>query len=305
MNPTNHVLMVRPASFRANEQTIANNYYQKHTSLSPAESLLQAQSEFDTLASSLRSNNINVTVVQDTPCPDTPDALFPNNWFAFLGDGQLVIFPMFAKNRRAERSNRIFEALKNKGYELKHTVDYSAYEEKQKFLEGTGSMVFDHQNNIVYCALSARSDLGLLYLFCQTFNFKPVIFRAYQTVGAARLPVYHTNVMMVVAPTFALVCLDAIDNSIERATVQDSLTFSGKVVISLTETQIAKFAGNMLALTTRYDKTILVMSTRAYNALTPKQILQLQNHVKLVHSPIPTIEELGGGSVRCMLAEVY
>ena len=305
MNPTNHVLMVRPASFRANEQTIANNYYQKHTSLSPAESLLQAQSEFDTLVSCLRSNNINVTVVQDTLSPDTPDALFPNNWFAFLGNGQLVIFPMFAKNRRPERSFRIFEALKNKGCKVKHTVDYSAYEEKQKFLEGTGSMVFDHQNNIVYCALSARSDSGLFYHFCETFNFNPVIFQAYQTVGAVRLPVYHTNVMMVVAPTFALVCLDAIDNPIERATVQDSLTFSGKVVISLTETQIAKFAGNMLALTTRYDKTILVMSTRAYNALTPKQILQLQNHVKLVHSPIPTIEELGGGSVRCMLAEVY
>lgn len=305
MNPTNHVLMVRPASFRANEQTIANNYYQKHTSLTRAESLLQAQLEFDTLVSCLRSNNINVTVVQDTPSPDTPDALFPNNWFTFLGNGQLVIFPMFAKNRRAERSSRIFEALENKGYEVKHTVDYCAYEEKQKFLEGTGSMVFDHQNNIVYCALSARSDSGLLYHFCDTFNFNPVVFKAYQTVGAARLPVYHTNVMMVVAPTFALVCLDAIDNPIERATVQDSLTFSGKVVISLTETQITKFAGNMLALTTYDGKTILVMSTRAYNALTPKQILQLQNHVKLVHSPIPTIEDLGGGSVRCMLAEVY
>ena len=196
-------------------------------------------------------------------------------------------------------------ALKNKGCKVKHTVDYSAYEEKQKFLEGTGSMVFDHQNNIVYCALSARSDSGLFYHFCETFNFNPVIFQAYQTVGAVRLPVYHTNVMMVVAPTFALVCLDAIDNPIERATVQDSLTFSGKVVISLTETQIAKFAGNMLALTTEDGKTILVMSTRAYNALTPKQILQLQNHVKLLHSPIPTIEDLGGGSVRCMLAEVY
>jgi len=305
MNPTNHVLMVRPTSFRANEQTIANNYYQKLTSLSQTESLLQAQSEFDTLVSCLRSNDINVTVVQDTPSPDTPDALFPNNWFAFLGNGQLVIFPMFAKNRRAERSNRIFEALKNKGYEVKHTVDYSGYEEKQKFLEGTGSMVFDHQNKIVYCALSARSDSGLLYHFCETFNFKPVIFQAYQTVGAARLPVYHTNVMMVVAPTFALICLDAIDNPLERDVVLDSLTFSGKVVITLTERQIAKFAGNMLALTTKDGKTILVMSTRAYNALTPEQILQLQNQLKLVHSPIPTIEDLGGGSVRCMLAEVY
>ena len=145
----------------------------------------------------------------------------------------------------------------------------------------------------------------MLYHFCQTFNFKPVIFQAYQTVGAARLPVYHTNVMMVVAPTFALICLDAIDNPLERDVVLDSLTFSGKVVITLTERQIAKFAGNMLALTTKDGKTILVMSTRAYNALTPEQILQLQNHLKLVHSPIPTIEDLGGGSVRCMLAEVY
>ena len=305
MKPTHHVLMVRPASFRANEQTAANNYYQKHTALTAAQSLLQAQSEFDTLASCLRMNNIKVTVVQDTLTPDTPDALFPNNWFALLGNGQLVLFPMFAENRRAERSNSIFEALSKDGYEVTDTVDYSVYEQKQQFLEGTGSMVLDHQNRIAYCALSARADAHLFHLFCEAFNFKPVVFHAYQTVGTARLLIYHTNVMMVVAPAFALVCLDAVDDPMERASLQDSLTFSGKVVIPLTEKQLTQFAGNMLALTATDGTALLVMSTRAYDALTTKQLLQLQQYVKLVHSPVPTIEDLGGGSVRCMLAEVY
>ena len=305
MKPTNHVLMVRPASFRANEQTAANNYYQKHTALSADDALLQAQSEFDTLVSCLRMNNIKVTVVQDTLTPDTPDALFPNNWFALLGNGQLVLFPMFAENRRAERSNRVLKVLSKEGYEVLHTVDYSAYEQKQQFLEGTGSMEFDHQNSIAYCALSARADAQLFHLFCEAFNFKPVVFHAYHTVGTARLLIYHTNVMMVVAPAFALVCLDAVDDPMERTLLQDSLTFSGKVVIPLTEKQLTQFAGNMLALTAKDGTALLVMSTRAYDALTSKQMLQLQQHVKLVHSPIPTIEDLGGGSVRCMLAEVY
>ena len=305
MKPTDHVLMVRPASFRANEQTAANNHYQKQTALTAAQSLLQAQSESDTLASCLRMNNIKVTVVQDTLTPDTPDALFPNNWFALLGKGQLVLFPMFAENRRAERSNRIFEALSKVGYEVMHTVDYSVYEQKQQFLEGTGSMVLDHQHSIAYCALSARADAHLFHLFCEAFNFKPVVFHAFQTVGTARLLIYHTNVMMVVAPAFALVCLDAVDDPMERALLQDSLTFSGKIVIPLTEKQLTQFAGNMLALTAIDGTALLVMSTRAYDALTTKQLLQLQQYVKLVHSPIPTIEDLGGGSVRCMLAEIY
>ena len=305
MKPTDHVLMVRPASFRANEQTAANNHYQKQTALTAAQSLLQAQSEFDTLASCLRMNNIKVTVVLDTLTPDTPDALFPNNWFALLGKGQLVLFPMFAENRRAERSNRIFEALSKVGYEVMHTVDYSVYEQKQQFLEGTGSMVLDHQHSIAYCALSARADAHLFHLFCEAFNFKPVVFHAFQTVGTARLLIYHTNVMMVVAPAFALVCLDAVDDPMERALLQDSLTFSGKIVIPLTEKQLTQFAGNMLALTAIDGTALLVMSTRAYDALTTKQLLQLQQYVKLVHSPIPTIEDLGGGSVRCMLAEIY
>ena len=305
MKPTHHVLMVRPASFRANEQTAANNYYQKHTALTAAQSLLQAQSEFDTLVFCLRLNNIKVTVAQDTLTPDTPDALFPNNWFALLGNGQLVLFPMFAENRRAERSSRIFQALSIDGHEVMHTVDYSSYEQKHQFLEGTGSMVLDHQNSIAYCALSARADVHLFNLFCEAFNFKPVVFHAYQTMGTGRLLIYHTNVMMVVATAFALVCLDAVDDPMERALLQDSLTFSGKIVIPLTEKQLTQFAGNMLALTATDGTALLVMSTRAYDALSSKKMLQLQAHVKLVHSPIPTIEDLGCGSVRCMLAEVY
>jgi hypothetical protein len=305
MKPTNHVLLVRPASFRANEQTAANNYYQKHTSLSADVSLMQAQSEFDSLVSCLRANNINVTIVQDTATPDTPDALFPNNWFSLLGKGQLVLFPMFAKNRRVERSDRIFKALSKDGYEINNTVDYSANEQKNQFLEGTGSMVLDHQNSIAYAALSPRTDAELFHIFCKKFDFTPITFNAFQTVGEERLPIYHTNVMMVVAPRFALVCLDAVDDPVERALLQDRLTLSGKELVLLTEKQISQFAGNMLALTAACGKELLVMSTRAYEALGPHQITQLQQYVKIVHSPIPTIEDLGGGSVRCMLAEVY
>ncbi len=305
MKPTNHIVMVRPATFRTNEQTAINNYYQKHTLLSDKDALHNAHAEFDSLVACLRKHQVKVTVVQDTAKPDTPDAIFPNNWFVLLPKQRAVLFPMYAPNRRAERNERIVTSLIKEGCQICSVTDYTKEEEQNLFLEGTGSMVIDHQNRIAYCALSPRSELVLFHRFCKDFNYKAVVFHAYQTVNEQRLLVYHTNVIMSIGEQFAIICLDAIDNVKERHQVHDSLTFSGKDVISITEKQVGQFAGNMLALSTIEGNPLLVMSTRAYASLTLHQIQKLEQYAILVHSPIPTIEDLGGGSVRCMMAEVY
>lgn len=305
MKPTNHVVLVRPASFRSNEQTAVNNHYQKSTELSNDAALNQALQEFDALVLRLREHDVKVTVVQDEPVPDTPDALFPNNWFALLPKNRGVLFPMFAPNRRAERNTRIFEALNDFGHKISVVKEYSSYEKDNMFLEGTGSMVLDHQNSIAYCALSSRANRELFYQFCTDFDFKPIAFHAYQTVDNQRLLIYHTNVLMALGADFAVICLDAIDDPEERTIIQDSLTFSGKDVVTITEEQVAQFAGNMLALTAGDGTPLLVMSSRAYASLSAQQRQKLEQHATLVHSPVPTIEDLGGGSVRCMMAEVY
>lgn len=305
MKPTNHVVLVRPASFRSNEQTAVNNHYQKSTELSNDAALNQALQEFDALVLRLREHDVKVTVVQDEPVPDTPDALFPNNWFALLPKNRGVLFPMFAPNRRAERNTRIFEALNDFGNKISVVKEYSSYEKDNMFLEGTGSMVLDHQNSIAYCALSSRANRELFYQFCTDFDFKPIVFHAYQTVDNQRLLIYHTNVLMALGADFAVICLDAIDDPEERTILQDSLTFSGKDVVTITEEQVAQFAGNMLALTAGDGTPLLVMSSRAYTSLSAQQRQKLEQYATLVHSPVPTIEDLGGGSVRCMMAEVY
>ncbi len=305
MKPTNHVVLVRPASFRSNEQTAVNNHYQKSTELSNAATLKQALEEFDALVLRLRKHNVVVTVVQDKPIPDTPDALFPNNWFALLPKNRGVLFPMFAPNRRAERNTRIFEALNDLGHKISVVKDYSSYEKDNMFLEGTGSMVLDHQNSIAYCALSSRANRELFYQFCTDFDFKPIVFHAYQTVDNQRLLIYHTNVLMALGADFAVICLDAIDDPEERTILQDSLIYSGKDVITITEEQVAQFAGNMLALIAGDGTPLLIMSSRAYISLSVQQCQKLEQHATLVQSSVPTVEDLGGGSVRCMMAEVY
>jgi hypothetical protein len=305
MMPTNHVVLVRPASFRSNEQTAVNNYYQKATRLSNAAALKKALHEFDTLVDCLRKHQVRVTVVQDLPTTDTPDALFPNNWVAMLPNNRAALFPMFAKNRRAERNNRIFDALKASGHENLSIKDYTSTEHNFMFLEGTGSMVLDHQNRIAYCALSPRASIEVLHQFCADFGYKPMVFHAYQTIDNERLLVYHTNVVMALGASFAVICLDAVDSLKERVMLHDSLTYSGKDVIAITEDQAAQFAGNMLALTSKRGASLLCMSSRAYASLKPKQIQRLEHYATLVHSPVYTIEDLGGGGVRCMMMEVY
>ena len=305
MKPTSHVVLVRPTSFRSNEQTAINNHFQKSDLLSNTAALAHARSEFDTFVANLRIHGVTVTVVEDTLSPDTPDALFPNNWFALLPKYQAVLFPMFAPNRRAERNTRIFDALRNLGHDVLVVKDYSSHEQNDMFLEGTGSMVLDHQNRIAYCALSPRANRELFYQFCTDFEYKPIPFYAYQTVRNKRLLIYHTNVIMALGVTFAVICLEAIDSLKERVLLHDSLTHSGKDVIAISEEQVTQFAGNMLALSSKEGIPLLVMSSRAHAALLPEQIQKLSKHATLVHSPIPTIEDLGGGSVRCMMAEVF
>lgn len=305
MKPTNHVLMVRPAIFCANSQTTATNFFQQALPFDDAEALRRAQSEFDQLVAVLQKHGVRVTVYQDTPEPETPDALFPNNWFVSLPQHQAALFPMLAPNRRAERTKAVIAHLEQEGHHIMSITDYTVHEQQNQFLEGTGSMLLDVPNSLAYCALSPRSDKQLFEQFCADYGFTPITFHAYQSVGKKRMLIYHTNVLMALGSSFAVVCLDAIDDSAERLYVEDTLRSSGKEIIAISEAQVHQFVGNMLALTSNDGSPLIAMSTQAYNALSKQQLEQLSQYAQPVHSPISTIETLGGGGVRCMMAELY
>lgn len=301
---TSKVLMVRPYRFHKNEETAVNNHYQQDLDKQTDEITKRAQQEFDAFVHVLRESGITVIVHQDTGNQDTPDSLFPNNWVSFHPEGATILYPMYAKNRRKERTPEVFKTLHEQHYHTTVVADYSDGEEKNIFLEGTGSMILDRVHRIAYAALSERTNKDLFEHFCSEQNFQAVSFNAYQSVGEERLPIYHTNVMMSVGPTFAVVGLDTVDDLVAREKLQQSLQASGKSIIELTEAQINQFAGNMLSLEGT-NGPLLVMSSAAYHALDPVQISQLENHAQLVHSPLPTIEACGGGSARCMLAELF
>lgn len=304
-NLTSHVLMVRPYRFRMNDQTATNNFYQEDIfDLTPDAIASKAQQEFDDYVSVLRAEGIRVTVHQDTAEPDTPDALFPNNWVSFHSRHRAILYPMYAENRRNERTSSIFESLKKDKVNIVVDTDYSPLEKEGKFLEGTGSMVLDRANKKAYAALSERTDRALFYRFCLDNGYQPVYFTAYQTVDEERLPIYHTNVMMSIGTDFALVGLESIDSIEEREFVTAELIESGKTIIPLSEDQLHKFAGNMLVLQGP-DRPLLVMSTTAYNSLDTLQLKQIKEHAKPIHSSLDTIERCGGGSARCMMAEVF
>lgn len=302
---TNTILMVRPASFRSNEQTEMNNYFQSDLDLDPDTINERAREEFDGLVTRLREAGVHVIVAHDQKEPDTPDALFPNNWVSFHASGTAVVYPMFAPNRRLERRLDIFELLEEEGHVIEEIMDYTSAEEDGLFLEGTGSIVLDRVHRKAYCALSARADEGLFIEFCEDAEYTPVIFTARQSVGDERLPIYHTNVMMCVADRFAVICADSIDAPKERKSVLDHLAHDGKEIIEITEAQMHAFAGNMLQVLDGNDQPTLVMSSSAYHSLTPEQIKRIEAYGPIVHSPLPTIETCGGGSARCMMAEVF
>jgi len=303
---TNTILMIRPANFRMNEQTAVNNYYQQELSgMLPASVNTKAQEEFDAFVEKLEAVGVAVVVVEDTKEPNTPDALFPNNWISFHENGDVAIYPMFAENRRLERREDVLEVLEEKGFSIENVIDYSEAEEEEIFLEGTGSMILDRQNRKAYCALSPRADEELFIEFCEDFEFTPVIFEANQTVDGQREAIYHTNVMMCVAETFAVVCLDSIDDKKEKKNLLKHLKSDKKEVIAISEEQVTQFAGNMLQVRGNNDERYLVMSTSAYESLTNQQLKNLEKHTKIVHSSLQTIETCGGGSARCMMAEVF
>jgi hypothetical protein len=303
---TNSILMIRPVAFRMNEQTAVNNYYQKVLDgLLPATVNAKAQQEFDVFVEKLRAVGVDVTVVDDRENSDTPDSIFPNNWISFHENGDVALYPMFAENRRLERREDILDILEEKGFVIENIMDYTSAEEDGFFLEGTGSIVLDRENGKAYCALSPRADEELFIEFCEDFEFTPVIFEAFQTVNKERKLIYHTNVMMCLGETFAVICADCIDDKKERKMVLESLKGDEKEVILITEDQVNNFAGNMLEVKGTDERRYLVMSASAHQSLTKKQIAQLEEHVTILSSSLDTIEACGGGSARCMMAEIF
>ncbi|MBB4806480.1 hypothetical protein HNP38_001776 [Chryseobacterium defluvii] len=303
MQTTDTVLMIEPIAFGYNAQTAKNNYFQvEQKDFDVQEKALQ---EFNNFVEKLRNKGINVITVKDTAEPHTPDSIFPNNWVSFHKDGKVVLYPMFAPNRRVERRNDIIETIKTQGYNVEEIDDWSSLEADEKFLEGTGSMIFDHDHKIAYGSVSLRLDEKLFREFCEKYGFIPIVFHSFQTVGSQRLPIYHTNVMMCVADQFVVICLDCIDDELERGKVIETIKNSGKEIIEISEEQMQQFAGNMLQVQNTAGEKFLVMSETAYRSLTPKQVSDIEKYCEIIYSDLNTIEVNGGGSARCMLAEVF
>jgi amidinotransferase family protein len=304
MQITNTVLMIRPVRFRMNEQTAVNNYFQEKIDTENQQINYQAQQEFDTFVQKLRLVGVKVIVVDDIYEQNTPDSVFPNNWISFHQNGNVALYPMFAENRRRERREDILDKIEAEGFLIENVYDYTSAEEENIFLEGTGVMVLDRVNRKAYCALSPRANEDLFIEFCEDFEYTPIIFHAYQQVGDKQALIYHTNVMMAVGDTFAVICADSITDKKERKNVLAHLKDDKKDIIYITTQQMEHFAGNMLQVQGD-NSTYLVMSDAAYQSLTPAQINQLEQHTKILHTNLTTIETCGGGSARCMLAEVF
>ena len=301
---TDTLLMIRPVAFRMNEQTAVNNYFQEDIQEKNANINTLAQAEFDEFVAKLREVGVNVIVEHDDILADTPDSIFPNNWVSFHADGTVALYPMFAENRRKERRMEVFSRLESEGFYIEQCIDYSSAEEQDVFLEGTGSLILDRVNKKAYCALSPRADEALFIEFCEDFEYDPIVFTACQTVDDKRLPIYHTNVMMCVADAFCVICLDAIDDKKEKKAVITHLKQTAKEIIAITEEQLTYFAGNMLQVQGSEAK-YLVMSAAAERSLNAEQRDAIEKYCKILSSELQTIETCGGGSARCMMAEVF
>ncbi len=302
---TNTILMIRPVAYRMNEETGVNNFFQKNLNLSDVEINNRAQKEFDTFVTKLRVVGVQVIVEDDILEMDIPDSIFPNNWVSFHENGDVALYPMYAKNRRRERREEILIRLEEEGFIINNLIDYTTAEEEGLFLEGTGSLLLDHENRKAYCALSQRSHEELILEFCEDFEYTPVIFTANQTINKDRLPIYHTNVLMALGEQIAVVCLDTIDNRVEKKNVVQNLKEDGKEIINITESQMHQFVGNMLQVLGANNKKYMVMSTTAFTGLNSEQIISIEKYAEIIHSDLTTIETCGGGSARCMMAEVF
>ncbi|WP_303822569.1 citrulline utilization hydrolase CtlX [Apibacter mensalis] len=302
---TNTVLMIEPVSFGYNYQTAKNNFFQQNDSVSVESIQEKAKEEFRNMVDKLRKFGINVLVVKDTEQPHTPDSIFPNNWISFHSDGKVVLYPMYAENRRVERREDILDSIEKEGFIINEIIDYSRAEEEDIFLEGTGSMVLDRTNEIAYAAISERTNEELFIEFCEYLEFSPVVFHSTQEKNGKRYPVYHTNVMMSVAEDFAIICKESIQDVKERKLVIDFLQTTKKEVIIISEEQMNHFLGNTLQLENDKKERFLVMSNTAYQSLNAGQINAINKYSQILVFDIPTIEKYGGGGVRCMLAEIF
>ena len=299
MQTTSHILMIRPVNFAFNLETAANNTFQVRNDANDVQK--SALKEFDDFVALLRENGVDVLVVEDTPHPHTPDSIFPNNWVSFHGDGTLLLYPMFAPSRRAERKEHVLQKIYER-FRINTKIDLSLYEKSNLYLEGTGSMVLDRENKIAFACLSPRTSKKVLDDFCNRMNYEPVSFNAVDSTG---LPIYHTNVMMCVADRYVVICLDAINNADERARVTEAVENTGKEIINISYQQLNAFAGNMLQIESSDGEKLLVMSTQAYQSLTEKQVQKLNTYNRIIDAPLSVIEANGGGSARCMMAEVH
>lgn len=299
MQTTSHLLMIKPVAFDFNAETAVNNAFQQEGSNENAQQ--KAEAEFDGFVQKLTAAGVDVTVVQDTAVPHTPDSIFPNNWISFHQDGSIVLYPMYAVNRRAERKQHVLDAIAAK-FEVKQQIDFTSTEKDNLFLEGTGSMVLDRDNNIAYACLSPRTDKTVFEEWCSKMNYTACSFNSVDEKGGE---IYHTNVMMCVADKYVVICLDSIRNAEERDKVFDTITDSGKAIIEISYSQMNHFAGNMLQVQNKNGQRYLAMSSQAYSALSSRQIQELESYNPIIHSDLTTIEANGGGSARCMMAEVF
>ncbi|MNJ31051.1 Amidinotransferase [compost metagenome] len=300
MQTTNTVLMIRPTRFTFNTDTAGNNRFQQRV-LTPEEAQLRALEEFDGYVAALRDHGVEVLVAQDTDTPHTPDSIFPNNWWSSHACGTLTLYPMEGLNRRLERSKGVLEHLL-RDYQIERVMDFTEMESKGLFLEGTGSMVLDREHHICYAGYSSRTHVKALRHFVEALGYSLCAFHAQDRQG---VPIYHTNVMMSVGTSLAVACLDSVSVSGERKALETQLRAVGKDILTLNWEQLEAFAGNMLEVQNRSGTPILVMSRTAWNALSYAQRAQIERHAQPLPVNIDTIERIGGGSARCMLAEVY
>ncbi len=301
MYAANNILLIRPSNFAFNTETAESNSFQSNIAESKNELLFNVQTEFEVFATTLKSIGVQLYIFDDTTFPKKPDAIFPNNWITFHSDGTVRLYPMFAPNRRNERRLDIIESLRP-SFVIKEVIDLSHYEKQNKFLEGTGSIVFDHRNKHAYACISPRTNKEMFNNLCSDLDYKPIYFHAHDTNGTE---IYHTNVMMCIGEKFAVICLDSITNPKERENVFETLVCSGHVIVNILPAQMNKFAGNMLEIENDRNEKLLVISQTAFECLNANQINTLEQYCKIVPLAIPTIESIGGGSVRCMIAEIF
>ena len=291
--------MIRPVNFSFNAETAVNNAFQVAAADEAAQE--KALAEFEGFVKLLQDNGVDVLVIKDSPEPYTPDSIFPNNWVSFHEGGQVCLYPMYAVNRRMERKPAVLKELGSR-FSINATLDFSNYEKEGFFLEGTGSMVLDRDHKIAYACFSPRTDKKVLLDFCEKMGYRPETFTAVDDQGR---PIYHTNVMMCVADRYVVVCLDSLSIPAQRQHLTATIRSTGKEIIGISLEQMNQFAGNMLQVHNKKGEKLLVMSTSAYKSLTPAQITRLSSYNRILHSPLTTIETNGGGSARCMMAEIH